>query len=197
MASRANGYRLIELPPELRNKIYLAFFEDTAPVTIDVLSAHSCIPERAITKVSRQMRKETLLLFETVRRAFWRKHVAAVHVEGTWQSTFPALGITMYRACKALQMEPIVKVVVHAKLHDGNTVGVNITVTEEGRVEVNATSAGAMNDPQFVAESWRAFFCAHVPWEARQMSTQGSGAAVDMMKIGKAACLAVGCCWEQ
>jgi len=68
-------FRLLDLPPELRNRIYTCIIEDiTMPPSTDVFSALQFLPDPTITAVSRQIRSESLGLFRQATTEFWSTH---------------------------------------------------------------------------------------------------------------------------
>ncbi|KAK5121134.1 hypothetical protein LTR85_005618 [Meristemomyces frigidus] len=73
-SGQPSGFRLCDLPPELRNRIYGCIFEDRAPPTIDIFSASHHLPESAVTIASKQLREESLGLYEEAVSRFWDSH---------------------------------------------------------------------------------------------------------------------------
>lgn len=65
---------LMDLPPELRNRIYDFVFEDQAPQDISAFAAKALQPRSAIVAVSRQLRKETLGIQQQAIDQFMRQH---------------------------------------------------------------------------------------------------------------------------
>lgn len=74
-------FRLLDLPPELRNRIYEHTLEDQAPHELDVFTYRTHVPEPAITAVSRQLRKETIGLLQEATRHFWDSHIFLVYLK--------------------------------------------------------------------------------------------------------------------
>lgn len=84
MAARAEDtedvFRFLDLPPELRNRVYDFIFEDLAPDIIDIFAAKAAAPSPAITAVSTQLRNETIELFHEASRIFWTKHQLSLEI---------------------------------------------------------------------------------------------------------------------
>ena len=74
-------FRLFDLPPELRNRIYTSIFEGDAPPRLSLLATKHCCPSAAITTTSRLLRKESLGLFQEALRLFWTGHSFYVPIE--------------------------------------------------------------------------------------------------------------------
>ncbi|KAK4539746.1 hypothetical protein LTR36_010399 [Oleoguttula mirabilis] len=67
-------FRLLDLPPELRNSIVCFTLVDNAPHQLDLLNAKAEVPLAAITAVSRQLRSETYELYQEALETFWKAH---------------------------------------------------------------------------------------------------------------------------
>ena len=74
-------FRILDLAPELRNRIYNCIFEDNAPHRLSLFDARAVAPPPAITAVSRRVRAETLGMYRAAGAAFWSSHVYCVSCE--------------------------------------------------------------------------------------------------------------------
>lgn len=75
----AGFFRLLDLLPELRSRIYHYVFE-SSPRDINLLAAEAFAPPAAVTAVSRQLRKETCGLHERALNAFWTDNTFYVSI---------------------------------------------------------------------------------------------------------------------
>ncbi|KAK5121171.1 hypothetical protein LTR85_005655 [Meristemomyces frigidus] len=75
--------RLLNLPAELRNRIYDLVLEDTAPVEVDIFTAKKHMPSFGLISTCRQIRQENLLLHKEALSRFWRSHDFIVKLETT------------------------------------------------------------------------------------------------------------------
>ena len=68
-------FRLLDLPPELRARIYEYAFADESPEEVDLIQIESHLPWPALTAVSRLVRQESVPCFQDAFEKFWRGHV--------------------------------------------------------------------------------------------------------------------------
>lgn len=66
-------FRFRDLPREMRDRVYELYFE--IPNQIEIFSVKAKRPNPNITAVSRQVREETLKLFQAAERRFWANSV--------------------------------------------------------------------------------------------------------------------------
>ncbi|KAK4539745.1 hypothetical protein LTR36_010398 [Oleoguttula mirabilis] len=74
-------FRLLDLPPELRNRIYSYVFDDSALPELDLLATGRSSPPSAITVTTHQLRSETLGLHQQAMSAFWTDHKFSIYIE--------------------------------------------------------------------------------------------------------------------
>lgn len=77
MAAQSAGDRskFLALPAELRARIYELLFEDENDKDLNAFLLKSFLPARAITRVSHEIRRETIELFNQATEAFWRNQI--------------------------------------------------------------------------------------------------------------------------
>ncbi|KAK5736839.1 hypothetical protein LTR17_007164 [Elasticomyces elasticus] len=73
MAAKDKPFRLMDLAPELRNRIYECYFEPTGPQTISILDITKHAPSQAITAVNKRMRHETYQIGQDAEREFFQR----------------------------------------------------------------------------------------------------------------------------
>ncbi|KAK5730094.1 hypothetical protein LTR15_000028 [Elasticomyces elasticus] len=66
-------FRLLDLPPELRVRIYECFFESEGPQTVELFETTKYAPSQAITAVSKLVRHETYQIGKEAERAFFQR----------------------------------------------------------------------------------------------------------------------------
>lgn len=74
-------FRFLDLPPELRNRIYDFTFADNAPENVKLFSMKGQVPSPAITVTSRQVRNESLLLYTEAIDCFYGAHVLQIDID--------------------------------------------------------------------------------------------------------------------
>ena len=74
-------FRFLDLPPELRNRIYSCSFEDDRPHKLNVLEWKSHLPDYSITEVSSQTRSESLALWKDAKAEVWTSHQWEIRVD--------------------------------------------------------------------------------------------------------------------
>ena len=196
------NFRLLDLPPELRNRVYHCLFEDIAPHTLDVLDAASFLPDGGVTTLSHRMRHETFPIFEDARRCFWQNHIPLITVENVKtkacqtddqvnrsSTDVPAI----FRACKALQNEHIMQTLVHVEFPDGQDVGVKITAKEGGLVGIHADCPVAGVYKTFVEDVFRTLYDQCLDRVSVSERTGKVKGGLNMMFTGEIACRSVGC----
>ncbi|KAK4543878.1 hypothetical protein LTR36_004652 [Oleoguttula mirabilis] len=67
-------FRLMDLAPELRNKIYFFAFHIGMPDEVEIFTAQSKVPSAALTIISRQVHNECVGLLHEATRRFWTEH---------------------------------------------------------------------------------------------------------------------------
>lgn len=73
--------RFLDLPPELRNRVYNILFEDRNGDEIPLLGTRQCRPSTAITVVCQQLRRETLRLCKEARASFFQNHTFCIVID--------------------------------------------------------------------------------------------------------------------
>lgn len=115
MASKAeaNHSPFMNLPRELRDRIYDRYFEADAPEEVALSKAKDYIPDPAITLVSRQIHVETLELLGQTRRAFWEYRKLVAHIDtGCCGSVDASMAAMTLETAHALRAQPIKCLVV-------------------------------------------------------------------------------------
>ena len=75
-------FRFLDLPGELRNKIYAFIFEDAYEATdLHLLVTPCYYSTTALTTVSQQIRTETLELYKQAARTYWASHSFYIEVD--------------------------------------------------------------------------------------------------------------------
>ncbi|KAK5121295.1 hypothetical protein LTR85_005461 [Meristemomyces frigidus] len=64
-------FRFMDLPPELRNRIYECAFEFNVDQEIEVFTARALAPSAALTMTTHQVHKESLQLLREATQRFW------------------------------------------------------------------------------------------------------------------------------
>ncbi|KAK5688383.1 hypothetical protein LTS10_000361 [Elasticomyces elasticus] len=67
-------FRLLDLPPELRVRIYECLYQDEAARDIDYLTLRKQIPTVAITLTNSLIRHEVMPLYEGATKCFYQEH---------------------------------------------------------------------------------------------------------------------------
>lgn len=67
-------FRFLDLPPELRNRIYNYVFEDTSTTSIELFKYTRHVSKPTITTVCHQIRLESIGLLREAQRNFWKDH---------------------------------------------------------------------------------------------------------------------------
>ncbi|KAK5121291.1 hypothetical protein LTR85_005457 [Meristemomyces frigidus] len=80
--SRARIFRFLDLPPELRNRIYSMVFEDNKPEEVNLLTVQTALVEPTITTLCRQVRHESIGLLRRAQSDFHSRHQFFVPVQG-------------------------------------------------------------------------------------------------------------------
>ena len=93
-------FRFLELPPELRNRIYYFVFDDNSDYTLNLRDAPKLFPKFAITATSRQIHKESFWLLERAKKTFWKAHSLTLFI-GRSTSTYMDKMIVL-KACAKL-----------------------------------------------------------------------------------------------
>lgn len=72
MSTNIAVFRFLDLPAELRNRVYEFVVEDEGTTwLIDLFAVKACVPSAAVTQVSRQVRHESKDLYREATSAFW------------------------------------------------------------------------------------------------------------------------------
>ena len=79
--SNSEVFRFLDLPPELRNRIYQHVFENTAQHELDLLHVRPYLPDSGIALACRQLRNEALSLAAEATEAFWKTHTFTLSFE--------------------------------------------------------------------------------------------------------------------
>ena len=74
-------FRLLDLPPELRNRVYHFALEDTGEHELDLLCTRPYQPHRPITAICRKVRSESLGLYQGARAKFFRNHSFHISID--------------------------------------------------------------------------------------------------------------------
>jgi len=72
-ARKPQVFRFLDLPPELRNRVYSYTLEYHAPPQVNLLATRIHAPSALVTIVSRQLRHESLDLYHQAMHDFWTK----------------------------------------------------------------------------------------------------------------------------
>ena len=67
-------FRFLDLPAELRNRIYSIVFEHANEHPVELCHAQSSQPEWAVTLVSHQLRNESYRLYKRAKMTYWQSH---------------------------------------------------------------------------------------------------------------------------
>ena len=70
----SSTFRLLDLPAEIRNRIYEFSLSDEGPRRVDLSAVRSRLPTLALALVSRQVHNETIKLYQEVVKGFWSTH---------------------------------------------------------------------------------------------------------------------------
>ncbi|KAK4962404.1 hypothetical protein LTR10_000030 [Elasticomyces elasticus] len=73
MAAKDKPFRLMDLAPELRTRVYECFFEPEGPQTISIFDITKHAPSQAITAVSKLVRHETYQIGKDAEREFFQR----------------------------------------------------------------------------------------------------------------------------
>ena len=78
-----NHFPFLDLPPELRNRVYTFAFEDCLPKKLDLVPYKSFLPDAAITVACQQIRVESLSIFREAQSGFWKSHSWMIHFDSS------------------------------------------------------------------------------------------------------------------
>ncbi|KAK5676932.1 hypothetical protein LTS10_010696 [Elasticomyces elasticus] len=73
MAAKDKPFRLMDLAPELRTRVYECYFEPEGPQTISIFDITKHAPSQAITAVSKLVRHETYQIGKDAEREFFQR----------------------------------------------------------------------------------------------------------------------------
>lgn len=82
-------FRFLDLPPELRNRIYYYVFTETSSHELNLLDRPPYYSNSAITSTSRKIRGESLSLYEQIVTDFWQTHAFYIKLDARKVSTNP------------------------------------------------------------------------------------------------------------
>ncbi|KAK5708478.1 hypothetical protein LTR17_020657 [Elasticomyces elasticus] len=75
MADEEQPFRLLDLPPELRVRIYECLYQDESVGDLDYLTLREHVPSVAITLTNRLIRHEAMPLYERATKSFYQQHI--------------------------------------------------------------------------------------------------------------------------
>lgn len=146
------AFRFMDLPPELRNNVYDLMFEQhasKAPIELSTLPAE--MPSDAITRVSKQLRKESLGYYQPAVPEFWRLNAFTLDILQPWPTNL--LGELEREAPHIRSANP------HFALVTSLTIK-NITWYESRQNDINETFTGELRST-FAPEQSRVDYSWH------------------------------------
>ncbi|KAK5703271.1 hypothetical protein LTR97_004220 [Elasticomyces elasticus] len=151
MAKDGKPFRLMDLAPELRTRVYECFFEPEGPQTINIFDITKHAPCQAITAVSKLIRHETYQISKEAERDFFQQSFySGWCLPYTYDIEFDSLYTPELR-CKmaliaALPRFPITSLELRLVKRAGPK------PTQWSRMVVNAEPGGGLSETQDNAE---------------------------------------------
>ena len=106
-AMKTPVFRLLDLPPELRNRVYEYTFEPDAGLSIEIFAACSRAPQPALTAASHQIRNESLQYLHEATQRFWRERRFFVAISPCIFTNSTEYKSKMEPLYKALKVPPL------------------------------------------------------------------------------------------
>ena len=75
------AFRFLDLPPELRNRVYTFVYLDNSTRSMDIFNAYEHVPKVALTRVSKQLRNETFGMYHEATAQFWSNHELSMSID--------------------------------------------------------------------------------------------------------------------
>ncbi|KAK5739897.1 hypothetical protein LTR17_004993 [Elasticomyces elasticus] len=152
MAAKDKPFRLMDLAPELRTRIYECYFEPEGPQTISIFDITKHAPSQAITAVNKRMRHETYKIGKDAEREFFQRSFFLewcnrVHYDGVDKATQEI--DRMSRLIEALPLFPITTLevrLVAPKRSRMSEAGFLVYISRWSRHVVNVDSTGFITE---------------------------------------------------
>ena len=136
-------FRFLDLPGELRARIYDFYFEDRCPKQVHITELQNLLPKTELVRASRQIYRETIKLLKALRSAFWYRHPLVINIDKhVPKHTRIVRNAIVMRAAEALKGYPIRTIVVRvARNRDSTSMHIiAIALTRRHQLEFTAES---------------------------------------------------------
>ncbi|KAK4544005.1 hypothetical protein LTR36_004779 [Oleoguttula mirabilis] len=128
----AEPFRFLDLPPELRNRVYHYVFEGRSQQDIELFAeAKSFAPHMAVTAVSQQLRTESQGLYVIALKDFWTTHHFYIRIRGQER---PRLSDLLSQA-KQIPVRGLARLEFRIQRDDNSALRWDVQLTVDGGVE--------------------------------------------------------------
>ncbi|KAK3632506.1 hypothetical protein LTR56_014413 [Elasticomyces elasticus] len=146
MADEERSFRLLDLPPELRVRIYECLYQDEAVGDIDYLTLRQHAPSVAIALTSSLVRHEVMPLYERATKCLYQKHTFYIKMHMPYgqrttdrDTSLPEDMRDILTVVAATPQLPISSIRLKLRVDDGpgylRDLRVDVRVTSDGGVE--------------------------------------------------------------
>ena len=176
--------RFLDLPPELRNRIYSFAFHNRTASEIKIIGASCHAPSSSLIYTSSQVWNECFELFDDAQHAFWRGHKFTIELYLAHEA-FADNAHGLLRACTALRNRPIQHLVFYI-----GAVVLDVTSSLDEALCVEVTYKRSTSQSSGV--DWKRRMEHFSKKERIQMQSREWDGCLDVLNVCKCICGATG-----